>query len=97
MGYCIASDRITLDGLKVGYMYREYPDNEQDSGWRFFAGDEDEEYTNYPNKTGIFDVNTLAHYDPDIISYLDAMYGLAFGRNDNNQFEEESFDGEGLS
>ena len=40
-GSCIASDKITVDGQKVGYMYRENPSNDTDSGWRFFAGNED--------------------------------------------------------
>lgn len=35
MGYCLASDKITVDGLPVGYMYREEPEEEDDSGWRF--------------------------------------------------------------
>ena len=35
MGYCIASDRITVDGGKVGYIYREEGDEPADSGWRF--------------------------------------------------------------
>ena len=41
-GGCIASNKITIDGLQIGYMYRENPSNEFDSGWRFFAGSEDE-------------------------------------------------------
>ena len=28
MGYCIASDRITVDGAKVGFMYREEKEDE---------------------------------------------------------------------
>lgn len=44
---CIVSDRKTKEGFKVGYMYREVPDdNKPDSGWRFLAGDEDEAYMN---------------------------------------------------
>ena len=40
---CLVSDRITKDGCKVGYMYREEPDDSApDSGWRFMAGDEDD-------------------------------------------------------
>ena len=31
-GGCIASDKITVDGFQVGYMYRENPSNESDSG-----------------------------------------------------------------
>ena len=30
MGYCLASDKITVDGLPVGYMYREEPEEEDD-------------------------------------------------------------------
>ena len=48
-GSCIASDKITVNGLKVGYMYRENPSNDLDTGWRFFEGNEDEEYTNNPD------------------------------------------------
>ena len=44
-GSCIASDKITIEGQKVGYMYRENPSNDTDSGWRFFAGNEDGTYS----------------------------------------------------
>lgn len=43
---CFATDRILVDGCKVGYMYREEPDSDSsmpDSGWRFNAGDESKE------------------------------------------------------
>jgi len=43
-GGCIASDRITVDGCPVGYMYRDRPHNEADTGWRFVAGDESSDY-----------------------------------------------------
>ena len=29
---CLATDRITVDGCRVGYMYREHSDNNMDSG-----------------------------------------------------------------
>lgn len=44
---CVVSDKITKEGFKVGYMYREKPEEGRpDSGWRFLAGNEDEEYMN---------------------------------------------------
>ena len=43
-GTCYASDMITVQGMKVGYMYRERPDWEGDSGWRFFSGQETDDY-----------------------------------------------------
>ena len=47
-GACIATDRITVDGHPVCYAYREAPDFDVDSGWRFFAGDESQEYVDNP-------------------------------------------------
>jgi len=32
MGYCFATDFITVDGMSVGYMYREASDDLSDSG-----------------------------------------------------------------
>ena len=78
---CIASNRITKDGVKVGYMYRELVDlSFPDSGWRFFAGDEDEQYTNDPNNFHIFDLNTICNYDDSIIDFLNSPFGAAFER-----------------
>ena len=37
-GSCIASDRITVDGALVGLMYREVPQNDLNSGWRYGHG-----------------------------------------------------------
>ena len=82
-GGCITSDKITVDGLQIGYMYRENPSNETDSGWRFFAGDEDETYTNNSDNFGIFDLNTICNYDRTIISYLNSNIGTSFERIGN--------------
>jgi hypothetical protein len=79
-GACIASDRITVDGVPVGYMYREEPDNEIDSGWRFLAGDETDDYMDDSTKHDVYDVNTIANYDPEIIPLLDAPTGSEFAR-----------------
>lgn len=80
-GGCIASDRIPVDGLPVGYMYRDEPDNPMDSGWRFLAGDESQEYMDDAGNHGVYDVNTIANYDPAVIPLLDAPVGAAFARD----------------
>jgi hypothetical protein len=80
-GGCIASDRITVDGQLVGYMYREAPHDVLDSGWRFLAGDEAAEYMADSTKHAVYDVNTIANYDPSIIPLLDAETGAAFERD----------------
>lgn len=69
-------------------MYREEPDNEIDSGWRFMAGNESEEYMNDPDNSAIYDVNTIANYDPDIVPFLAAPLGSAFERSEGDAFVE---------
>ena len=77
-GGCIASDMITVGGYLVRWMYREIPDFDTDSGWRFFSGYEDDEYTQNASNHEIYDVNTIANYDPSIIPHLNAAVGSAF-------------------
>ena len=88
---CFATNRITVDGEKVGYMYREEPDADSDfpdSGWRFFAGDETEEYTDDPENINVFSLNTVCNYDSSIIPYLDAPYGSCFIRTEKGFIKE---------
>ncbi len=80
IGYCLVSDKITVDGLKVGFMYREKPEEKDDSGWRFLSGTETEEYMDDENNTMIFDVNVVANYDLSIIPYLKSKVGTELER-----------------
>ena len=84
-GSCFATDRITVDGKPVGFMYRELPDNDIDSGWRFFSDEDTQEYADDPANFAIYDVNTIANCDPDIIEYLDAPVFSAFERHPETQ------------
>src|SRR5687767_15597659 len=79
-GVCFATDMITVEGRKVGYMYREKPDFREDSGWRFFSGTESAAYLNDTSHTAVYDVNTIANYDAEIIPLLDSPVGSAFER-----------------
>ncbi len=76
----MASDKITVNGELVDFMYRVESDFEHDSGWRFMSGTEDQEYTNNPNNWAIYDVNTIANYDPSIIAYLHEPIGSELER-----------------
>lgn len=92
---CIATDKIMVEGCKVGYMYREEPDDTDfgkvDSGWRFTAGDESDEYMDDPENSGIYELNSICNYDEDIIPFLNAPYNSAFYRDENGNFVEEDF------
>ena len=86
---CIATNRITVEGYKVGYCYREKPDGDWDSGWRFTAGDESEAYMDDPNNAGIYKLNTICNDDPDIIPLLNTPAPCAFARDENGVFQPE--------
>ena len=85
---CIATNRITVEGCKVGYCYREEPDGDWDSGWRFTAGDESEAYMDDPNNAGIYKLNTICNDDPDIIPLLNTPAPCAFERDENGVFQQ---------
>jgi hypothetical protein len=90
-GGCMATDMITVQGKRVGYMYRVAPDPRSefrhiDSGWRFLSGTESQQYLDEPSNMAIHDVNTIANYDLEIIPLLDAPVGLAFERDKSGNF-----------
>ena len=78
---CFATNRIRVEGSKVGYCYREQPDGDWDSGWRFTAGDESEAYMDDPNNAGIYKLNTICNDDPDIVP-------CGFERDENGVFQQ---------
>ena len=79
-GACLATDMITVQGHKIGYMYREAAGRHLDSGWRFMSGLESQAYMDDVANLSLYDVNTIANYDPDIIPFLGAPEGSAFER-----------------
>ncbi len=69
-------------------MYREQPDDGRpDIGWRFMAGNDNDEYMNDSNNHHVFAINTICNYDRDIIPYLRSEMGSAYIRVDNTKFE----------
>ena len=88
-GGCLATNKITKDGCQVGYMYREDSRNEMDNGWRFFSGTESQDYIDEPKNTQVYDINTIANYDVDIIPYVQLPVGSELERlPDTNEFTQ---------
>ena len=82
LGGCLATDRITVEGRGVNFMYRQKPDRPDDSGWRFFSGfEEDQTYLENPDHLAIYDVNTIVNYEPDILSIVESAIGSVFERD----------------
>jgi len=77
---CLATERILADGASVGYCYREEPCGDWDSGWRFCAGDESDDYMADPACTGVYSLNCVANYDESILPILQTPAPCAFAR-----------------
>jgi hypothetical protein len=80
IGGCYATDKITVEGEFVAFMYREKPDFDADSGWRFMSGTETQDYADIPDNWAIYDTNTIANYDKSIIPYLSLPVGSELER-----------------
>jgi hypothetical protein len=82
MGFCLVSNLISFEAKKVGYMYREEitEDAENDSGWRFLAGTETQEYVDDEKNSKVFEVETIIDFDPAIKPYLNLLEGSELER-----------------
>jgi len=90
-GYVIASIYVALERQRVGWMYREAPTDEYDSGWRVFSGIEDEAFEDDPNNFGIYDAATIIAIDPDIEEYFLLAIGTEIERGPNGVLTVSKF------
>lgn len=88
------SKKILEEGWKVGYMHRDDPINENDSGWSFMAGNEDDEYCDDYKNIALVSVHEVYQLDPDIWNYIDNPVGTELIRISSNEFEIDKRDKE---
>ncbi len=88
------SKKILKEDWKVGYMRRDKPVNENDSGWSFCAGNEDDEYYNDYKNIALVSVYEVYQIDPDILNYISNPVGTELIRISSNEFEIDKNDKE---
>ncbi|WP_342480141.1 DUF2185 domain-containing protein [Paenibacillus sp. FSL L8-0340] len=74
------SKKCLQPGNFVRWMYRTPATREEDSGWRLFAGDEDNEYLNNPNNTQLMRVYPILDLDSSLLEPFQHEVGTAFER-----------------
>lgn len=72
---CIATKEVSERGNAVGFLYREAPVFENDSGWRFFSGEESDEYTDNPDNFTISSLADIVRENPEISHLLSQEQG----------------------
>jgi len=75
---CFVTSKVLYDGVKIGYLYRETPDNEEDSGWRILAGDETDDYMNDADNLHFVSLGAVLREDDRILALLKAPAGSSF-------------------
>lgn len=85
---CFVTHNILYEGRPVGYLYREEPDYDDDSGWRFTAGDETDEYMEDSDNSSYVSLGAVLREDDSCVALLDREVGVAFERDDKGNFVE---------
>lgn len=80
IGGITASKMITEGGKRPGFMFREKPISDEDSGWVVFTGYESEEYRSDPKNFDVYAPETLLKIDPSIAGLLMKGIGSIFER-----------------
>ncbi|HVR95375.1 MAG TPA: DUF2185 domain-containing protein [Thermoanaerobaculia bacterium] len=78
---CFVTQRVLQEGMKVEYLYREEPDEDRDSGWRFTSNTEPDEYMDDAANIAYVSLGAVLNYDDSFIDLLDEPVGSAFVRD----------------
>jgi hypothetical protein len=78
----VVSARVARDGEPVRFLYREAADRADDSGWRVFAGDESDEYSNAPGNAVVLPLRDLLDRDAGLKEVFRTPARCAFERKD---------------
>lgn len=85
--FAYVSKKVIEEGCKIGFMERDEPVNENDSGWMFMAGDEDEEYTNDADNIKLLSVGYVwQNIDKAIWKYITEPVGSSLVRVSEDEF-----------
>ncbi|MCI8509145.1 MAG: DUF2185 domain-containing protein [Lachnospiraceae bacterium] len=88
------SRKVTDEGWKVGYMTRAEAMNENDSGWSFMAGNEDDEYIDDYRNIRLLSIAEVCQLDSEVLRYIENPVGTALIRNSSGEFEIDQNDKE---
>lgn len=82
---CFVTNRV-LDGTAPpGYLYREAPEREDDSGWRITAGDESEAYMDDPDNSSYVSLGAVLSRNDSFVHLLDTPEGCAYARDPDTE------------
>ena len=82
----LVSTRVLHDAAPVGWLYREEPDREGDSGWRVFAGDESRAFVDEPANAAAVPLRELLRIDEALEALFRTAAPAAYQRTPDGDF-----------
>ncbi len=80
--YALITKRA-LETQKIYFMYHEQPDNENDSGWRFFHGEDTQEYVDDSDNIEKINITKIIEIESKIQKFLKADGNTAYIRQND--------------
>lgn len=80
----VVSIEVVEQGLATGWLYRDQPDRDGDSGWRVFSGAESDDFADSPDHFVELSLADLLTLDPGLQTVLDAPVGTCYEREDGS-------------
>ncbi|TFW28878.1 immunity protein Imm33 domain-containing protein [Massilia horti] len=78
---CFVTRKVLYDGEKAGYIYREEPEEDDDSGWRIMAGNESDQYLDDQENVLYVSLGAVLNQDDSFAHLLGSAPGVAFQRD----------------
>ena len=85
---CFVTNNVLYEGQAVGFLYKEDPDYDDDSGWRFSTGTESEEYMDDSNNISYVSLGAVLREDDGFVNLLDREEGVVFEKTTSGEYVE---------
>ena len=82
---CYVTRRVLYDGYKVGYLVRQEPESEEESGWCMMAGDESEEYMQDAKNICYVSLGAVLNEDDEFVDLLASPVGSEYEWDDASE------------
>jgi hypothetical protein len=85
---CFVTHNILHEEQSVGFLYKEQPEYDDDSGWRITAGNESDEYMQDPSNSSYVSIGAVLREDDSFLPLIDSDVGMAFIKDEKGNFTE---------
>ena len=84
---CIVTNTVVKQGRTRRLPLPRSPVFENDSGWRFFSGDETDEYTDDPDNFSVVSLSEITQSNPAIAALITQPEGSAWEIGEDGEFQ----------